>query len=167
MQIQEQYPNLALFIHLDHIYSLVRALRNEYNLISSFQELGFTAKEAIQIISSPILTKASRSGDSISTEIYDVRETPTEPFINWWNDIEKDSKYKEWSSDVADFLRPSYPGQLPPVKRNIFNLIIVEDLARPESLARITSEIQTMIKRFIPLRFGTVSLIKDENSPCG
>lgn len=64
------------------------------------------------------------------------------------------------------YLRPSYPGQLPPVKKNLFNLIMIEDLAQPESISRIITEIQMMIKRTIPIRFGTVSIIKNEYSTC-
>lgn len=43
---------------------------------------------------------------------------------------------------------------------------MVEDLAQPESIARIVQEIQGMIKRGIPLRFGMVPVVKDENSTC-
>jgi hypothetical protein len=43
---------------------------------------------------------------------------------------------------------------------------MVEDLAQPESLARIVTELQMMIKRLVPIRFGTISLVKEEDSPC-
>lgn len=141
-------------------------MRNEHKLINSFKEFGFTSREVIQILSSPALSKANRFSDFTTNEIYDVRDTPEEPFINWWNNLEKDAKYKEWSTDMGEYLRPSYPGQLPPVKKNIFNLIMIEDLAQPESLARITSEIQMMIKRLVPVRFGTISLVNNDNSAC-
>lgn len=53
-------------------------------------------------MSSPVLTKASKLSEKNADEIYDVRDTPEEPFIVWWNDIEKDSRYKEWSSDIYE-----------------------------------------------------------------
>lgn len=43
---------------------------------------------------------------------------------------------------------------------------MVEDLAQPESLARVVTELQMMIKRLVPLRFGTISLVKDDGSAC-
>ncbi|KAG2196556.1 hypothetical protein INT47_010395 [Mucor saturninus] len=151
------------FNQVDPFY-LVRALRTERKLIQSMQDLGFNAKESIQIISSPVLTKASRSNVKTADGVYDVRDTLEEPFVTWWNDLEKDSRYQEWSSNMQEYLRPAYPGQLPPVKKNLFNLILIEDLSQLESLNRIINEIQMMIKRTIPIRFGTVSIVKDEYS---
>lgn len=43
---------------------------------------------------------------------------------------------------------------------------MVEDLAQPESLARVVNELQMMIKRLVPVRFGIVSLLKEENNVC-
>lgn len=78
-------------------------MRSERKLIKSLQDMGFTAKEAISIISSPALSKASRFGDQAShSEVYDVRDTPEEPFVTWWNDLEKDSRYKEWTADMGE-----------------------------------------------------------------
>ncbi|KAI9244442.1 UDP-glucose:glycoprotein glucosyltransferase-domain-containing protein [Helicostylum pulchrum] len=151
------------YSQVDPFY-LVRALRTERKLIQSMQDIGFTSKEAIQIISSPVLTKASRFSEQAADEVYDVRDTAEEPFTVWWNDIEKDSRYKTWSSDVHEYLKPTYPGQLHPVKKNSFNLLMIEDLSQPGSLARMVQEVQGIIKRGIPLRFGTAFIIKDEHS---
>lgn len=43
---------------------------------------------------------------------------------------------------------------------------MIEDLAQLESLNRIINEIQMMIKRTIPIRFGTVFMVKDKYSTC-
>lgn len=68
------------------------------------QDVGFTAKEAIQIISSPVLTKASKSNSNAAEGVYDVRDTPEEPFVTWWNDLEKDSRYNEWSKNMQEVI---------------------------------------------------------------
>ena len=146
--------------------SLVRAVRNEYKLIGAFEKLGFTAKEAINIISHEVLSEMSQMGSSAVESTYDVRDTPDHRFITWWNDLEKDDRYKGWPSQLADLLKPTYPGQLPSTRRNAFNLVFVEDLSRPESLARITTEVQSMISRLIPIRFGLISIVKDQKSEC-
>lgn len=93
---------LSTTILIFKFISLVRALRTERKLIQSLQDIGFTAKESIQIISSPVLTKASRSSDKTIDGVYDVRDTLEEPFVIWWNDLEKDSRYKEWSTNVQE-----------------------------------------------------------------
>lgn len=151
------------YSQIDPFY-LVRALRTERKLIQSMQDIGFTSKEAIKIISSPVLTKASRFSEKAADEVYDVRDTVEEPFTVWWNDIEMDSRYSSWSSDVHQYLQPTYPGQLHPVKKNTFNLLMIEDLSQPGSLSRMVQEVQGIIKRGIPLRFGTAFIIKDEYS---
>lgn len=82
--------------------SLVRAVRSEHKLVKSFQDLGFTPKEAIDIMSNPGLTKANRLTDDASNIIYDVRDTPEAPFVIWWNDLEKDHKYSSWTSNLQE-----------------------------------------------------------------
>jgi UDP-glucose:glycoprotein glucosyltransferase len=52
------------------------------------------------------------------------------------------------------------------IRRNIYNVILVEDLASTRSLQRLTQEVQNMIKQGAPLRFGLVPYIHDQNSPC-
>lgn len=79
-------------------------MRAERELIQSMQDLGFTAKKAIQIISSPVLSKASKSGGKTTDGVYDVRDTLEEPFVIWWNDLEKDSRYQEWSSNMQEVI---------------------------------------------------------------
>lgn len=44
--------------------------------------------------------------------------------------------------------------------------MLVEDLASTASLSRIVNEIQAMIKRTIPIRFGLIALVEDDNSAC-
>jgi UDP-glucose:glycoprotein glucosyltransferase len=77
-------------------------LRSERKLIRSFENLGFTPKEAIEIMSNPELTKANRLNDDTNNIIYDVRDTPEAPFVIWWNDLEKDHKYSSWTSNLQE-----------------------------------------------------------------
>ncbi|KAI7903194.1 UDP-glucose:glycoprotein glucosyltransferase-domain-containing protein [Cokeromyces recurvatus] len=145
-------------------FFLVRALRSEYKLMQTFKNLGFTSKQAISIISNPSLSSANGFGEQVNSEIYDVRDTPEDPFIIWWNDLEKDKRYRDWASDVTEYTRPIYPGQLHQVRKNVFNLLMVEDLAQVESLSRIVNELYAMVKRSVPIRFGIVPIIKKDGS---
>jgi hypothetical protein len=43
---------------------------------------------------------------------------------------------------------------------------MVEDLAQSESIARVVNELQMMIKRMVPVRFGIVTLLKEDKSIC-
>ena len=43
--------------------------------------------------------------------------------IAWANDLETGRMYWQWPSSVMDLLRPTYPGQLAKIQRNLFNLV--------------------------------------------
>ncbi|CEP14268.1 hypothetical protein [Parasitella parasitica] len=151
------------FSQMDPFF-LIRALRSERKLVAAFENLGFTAKDAIEVMSNPALTIATQAGNAAHNEIFDMRDTAAEPFVVWWNDLEKDTRYSEWTSSLEGYIRPQYPGQLLPVKRNVFNLIMIEDLGQRDSIARVVNELHMMIKRLVPVRFGIVSIIKEKDS---
>lgn len=50
------------------------------------------------------------------------------------------------------------------VKLNMWNVILALDLSKPTSLAMIGQHIQTLIKRQIPLRFGLVPILAEDDS---
>ena len=88
--------------------------------------------------------------------------------IFWWNDVEKDQRYASWSSDLQVLLRPSYPGQLAQLRRNLFNIIFVLDLSQTSSHMLITEYIMAFVQRSMPLRMGLVPLLssdEDTDSP--
>lgn len=51
----------------------------------------------------------------------DIRDSA----INWLNDIENDSKFRYWSSSLMDLLRPTFPGMLRQIRKNLYNLVRV------------------------------------------
>ena len=66
----------------------------------------------------------------------DIRDSA----IHFVNDIEKDSQYKRWSSNIMELLRPSYPGVLRSIRRNMYNLVLVVDPVQNDarSIIRLT-----------------------------
>lgn len=86
-------------------YSLVRLLRDEKKLIQSIQAIGFSPKEAIELISNPTLSEGESMGNDIISGVYDVRDTPDNPFVVWWNDIEKDTQYEDWPSNIMEVFK--------------------------------------------------------------
>lgn len=61
-------------------------------------------------------------------------------------------------------LKPVYPGQLRAIGRNIYNLVMVEDLASQDSLSRMTQQVVDMIKRNTPIRFGVLPMVTEADS---
>ena len=47
--------------------------------------------------------------------------------ITWANNLETGRMYWQWPDSVMDLLRPTYPGQLAKIQRNLFNLIALLD----------------------------------------
>lgn len=51
----------------------------------------------------------------------DIRDSA----INWINDIENDYRYSRWPSSLNEMLRPTFPGMLRNVRRNLYNLVSI------------------------------------------
>ena len=49
----------------------------------------------------------------------DIRDSA----IIWVNDIENDFRYNRWSPSLTELLRPTFPGMLRNVRRNLYNLV--------------------------------------------
>lgn len=59
-------------------------------------------------------------------------------------------------------LQPTYPGQLHLVAKNLHHVVLVLDLSRVESLILMTEGIRDFISRGIPVRFGLVPLVGED-----
>ena len=57
-----------------------------------------------------------------------------------------------------------YPGQAPTVRRNMYNVVLVLDLARPSSLDFISHTLSMLIDHSYPVRFGIVPIVETEES---
>jgi UDP-glucose:glycoprotein glucosyltransferase len=86
------------------IYSLLDHLKRERTLINSFKGMGLTSAEAISLLSHTGIAEAHEDSD---TQRYDWRdEIEDGKVILWLNDIEKDRRYKDWSSSVFGVSNP-------------------------------------------------------------
>ena len=89
--------------HID-AFSLLSHLRHERKFIAAFQELGLSAQEAVQLLSDPVITKSQASGQ---TPRYDYRDgVEGGNVIIWLNDLEKDSRYKQWPTGISAVSSP-------------------------------------------------------------
>ncbi|KAK8869940.1 hypothetical protein IAR55_000508 [Kwoniella newhampshirensis] len=139
-------------------YSLLKAIRDERHLILSLTSLGLTPKQAVNLISDPVVGQA-QTEDEAGEGIVDASDRiEGDKVITWWNDIEKDKRYKNWPVHIQGYMRPIYPGQFHTVRRNTWNLVFVLDLASVPSLDIIASSISPMIQRGLPIRFGIVPM---------
>lgn len=80
-------------------FSLSDHLRRERRLIDKFRDLGLSAQEAVNLLSHEHLGKAMAQDVA---QRYNYRdEVEGGRVIIWLNDLEKDSKYEGWPSDLT------------------------------------------------------------------
>jgi len=48
-----------------------------------------------------------------------------EILLQYINDLERDRKYNSWPSSVQDLLRPTFPGMLRHIRKNLFHMVII------------------------------------------
>ena len=75
--------------------------------------------------------------------------------MQYFNDLENNQRYKRWNSDLQEFLRPVFPGQLRYVARNTFSAVFFLDIQERDSID-IAIELFRMIDNNTPVRFGVV-----------
>lgn len=61
-------------------------------------------------------------GDEGNTQEFaiDIRDSA----INWLNDLERDVKFSRWSTSLMELLRPTFPGMIRQIRRNLYNLVL-------------------------------------------
>ena len=138
-------------------FTLVDMLRRERKLINGVLDLGLTGFEAVSLLGHTEVAsvKAAEEG----ARRFDWRdEIEDGKVIIWLNNIEKDKRYEEFPDSVMFLLNPTMPGQLPQVRRDIFNLIVPVDFSKLSDLQLIVDQLLGFVKRLVPIRFGLVPL---------
>ncbi|PTB37924.1 glycosyltransferase family 24 protein [Trichoderma asperellum CBS 433.97] len=137
-------------------FALIERLRQERKLIDGFRALGLNGKQAVSILGHQDVSTAKEGGEALRYDWTDRLEDGR--VIIWLNDIESDDVYEDYPKSLTSLLQPSYPGQLPPIGKNIFTLIAPVDFSNPEDVSYIMQLI-SFISRGISIRFGLVPLI--------
>lgn len=117
-----QPSDTALFINglfydidLVDVYGILDILRQELRTMEGLHDIGISNNRLSSLL-------ALDFGDSSSGSqefAMDIRDSA----VNWINDIEQDSRYRRWSTSLMELLRPTFPGMLRQVRRNLFNLV--------------------------------------------
>lgn len=86
--------------------------------------------------------------------------------VNYVNDLETDRNYRTWPSSLQEMLRPTYPGMLRSVRKNIFHLVVVIDPTQKAS-----HDVIQMAESFYlykaPVRIGLVFAVNRNTSVTG
>ncbi|ALC43831.1 Ugt [Drosophila busckii] len=145
-------PDGALFVNglffdadtMD-LYSLVETLRAETRVLESLH-----ANDVRGSLASALLALDLNSASKREFAI-DIRDTA----VQWINDIEQDAQYRRWPASVMDLLRPTFPGMLRNIRKNVFNLVLVVDPLQPEARSVIKLA-ESFVIHQAPIRLGLV-----------
>ncbi|KAJ2615865.1 killer toxin resistant protein [Coemansia sp. RSA 1365] len=142
-------------------FHLLEYIRKESSIIHGLESAGLTPKQALGLL---LNEDAEDDIDNSNSITFDMRERPLEKrAVMWLNDLEKDNRYSEWSSDVNNLLRITNPGMLQRLRVNVVQVIFTIDLSSPESWIMIFEDIVANIEHGMPVQFGFVPLIDYAN----
>ncbi|KAF2457381.1 UDP-glucose:Glyco protein glucosyltransferase-domain-containing protein [Lineolata rhizophorae] len=141
-------------------FSILENIRNERHLVRGLTSLGLEPEEAIKLLMHPEINEVLADEEPQRFDFRDGIEGGG--VIMWMNDLENDQRYEGWPSTLASILQRTYPGQLPPVSRDVHNAILPVDFTNPKDVALVVEPLQSFIKRKVPLRWGIVPIT---NSP--
>ncbi|THH10819.1 hypothetical protein EW146_g8252 [Bondarzewia mesenterica] len=144
-------------------FSLLKKIRKERDIMLSLTSLGIEPHQALALITHPSIQAAHGTSGSALDGIFDASDRPEDGgLIIWWNDVEKDSRYARWPAGLHALMRPTYPGQIPVIRANLFNVVLVMDLSQTSSLYYLASTISNIINRGFPVRFGFVPAVESD-----
>ncbi|XP_046319674.1 UDP-glucose:glycoprotein glucosyltransferase 1 isoform X2 [Marmota monax] len=152
----------ALFInglHIDldtqDIFSLFDVLRNEARVMEGLHRLGIEGIALHNILKLNI--QPSEADYAV-----DIRSSA----ISWVNNLEADSRYNSWPSSLQELLRPTFPGVIRQIRKNLHNMVIIVDPAH-EATAELINTAEMFLSNHIPLRIGFVFVVNDSEDVDG
>lgn len=145
-------PDGALFINglffdadsMD-LNSLIEILRTEVRVLESLHNSQVKGSLASSLLALDF------TGSGSKDFAIDIRDSA----ITWINDIEQDVQYRRWPSSVMDLLRPTFPGMLRNIRKNVFNLVLVVDPLKSTSRSLIKLA-ESFVLHMAPVRLGLV-----------
>jgi UDP-glucose:glycoprotein glucosyltransferase len=88
-------------------FNLLSVMRRERSLVTSLRKLGLTNHEAVMFLSHPTIAAKIEVGTKNRFDIRDDSEGGN--VVIWLNDLEKDTRYRAWPTDIRNVLRFHFP----------------------------------------------------------
>lgn len=149
----------GMFFDLDivDVISLLEVVRQELRVMEGLHKIGVSATQMGSLLGLDF----SRSSSSPEFAI-DIRDSA----ITWVNDIEQDKQYRRWSDTLMELLRPTFPGMLRSVRRNLYHLVIIADPAKLEAQPLLKLA-ESFYLHPAPLRIGLVFAVNPDPKVTG
>ncbi|KAH1001727.1 hypothetical protein HUJ04_005706 [Dendroctonus ponderosae] len=149
----------GMFYDIDviDIYSILDVLRQELKTMEGLHALGLSNGKLRAVLHLDF----SESSGSPEFAI-DIRDSA----INWLNDIEQDTKFRYWATSLMDLLRPTFPGMLRQIRKNLYNLVLIID-PTDTSLRPLLKIVESFVVHATPIRTGLVFRVNSSKSVSG
>ncbi|KAF8954770.1 hypothetical protein BDZ97DRAFT_1908037 [Flammula alnicola] len=146
-----------------HPFGLLRSLKKEKAVMQSLTSQGLQTSQVLELLTHPAIAATQKDSGALDS-LFDASDRlEGGDIIVWWNDMEKDKRYARWNPSIYALLRPMFPGAMPSIKANLFNVVLILDLSQMSSLNLIAGPMTNIINRDIPLRFGLVPVAETED----
>nr|XP_054771675.1 UDP-glucose:glycoprotein glucosyltransferase 1-like [Lytechinus pictus] len=136
-------------------FMLLDLLKAEGKLLEGLHQLGVQGNSLTDVMK----TKIESLQDSYAVDIRDNA-------VIYINDLESDKKYKAWPSHIQEYLRPTFPGMLRHVAKNVFHITLILDPTSPDSML-LLDQTEMLYLSDVPLRFGFVFVVNDDDNVYG
>ncbi|KAH7929980.1 glycosyltransferase family 24 protein [Leucogyrophana mollusca] len=151
------------------IFGLLRTLRREQALVQSLVDLDLTREQAIELLVHPahsaVFSVPPKWAEAVDGLVDASDRTEGGDLMLWWNDFENDPKYTRFSTSLLGLLR-MHPAQLfsplLQLRLNLVNVVLVLDLSNPRSLVFLANQVENVVNRGFPLRWGLVPAVESE-----
>ncbi|KXJ89341.1 UDP-glucose:glyco protein glucosyltransferase [Microdochium bolleyi] len=137
-------------------FTLVESIRRERRFIQGVTDIGLTGQQAVALLGHHEVAAVSSAEESERFDWTDRSEDGR--VIIWLNNLEKDSRYADFPSNIMALLQRSYGGQISPIRKDVFNLVVPVDFSSPDDVHLVADQLMGFIKRTLPVRFGLVPL---------
>ncbi|XP_043557860.1 UDP-glucose:glycoprotein glucosyltransferase 1 isoform X2 [Chiloscyllium plagiosum] len=146
---------LSIDLDVQDIFSVLDLLRNEARLMEGLHDLGIQGDELHELLKLNVQPADSDYGVEIRN-----------PAIYWINNLEIDSKYNSWPSNVQELLRPTFLGVIRQIRKNFHNFVLIVD-PTDESTPELLKTAEMFYMNDIPLRIGLVFVVDDSDEADG
>ncbi|KAJ2026593.1 killer toxin resistant protein [Coemansia sp. S85] len=139
-------------------FKLLEHIRKENTVIGHLETAGLTQSQAIDLMIEAGSAGSTEGGDQM---VFDMRDkSKDKKAVLWLNDLERDSRYSMWPSDVKSLARIMRPGMIQRVRKNVVQIVFALDLSAADSWITIFEDILANIEHGLPMQFGVVPLIE-------
>ncbi|KAL8598827.1 hypothetical protein ACOMHN_015406 [Nucella lapillus] len=143
-------------VEIYDIFTLLDIMGQEAKLVEGLYSLGFKGESLQQLLQQDL------TGGEDSSYAVDIRHSA----VQYLNDLEKDRRYRGWPSSVQDLLRPSFPGMLRHVAKNIFHMVFVVNPAE-DSCRELLKMAEAFYVHSAPIRLGVAMAVNGDSSVTG